>query len=253
MYNKLIYLVSFILVLIIAGNASSDIVLHWGLDEDTGSVAHDLSGNGNDGENHGARPVEGKHGMALEYEGLNTWITVPDTPDLNFGPGESLTALCWVKVIGPPSGQGNFLAKYAIGAGTTPFYGMFHNSNNNVHAYIRDAGGTLVDPWSQNAINDDEWHHLALVRDTVAGNVYLYVDGNLDFEAEDTTGDLTNDVPLAIGRHTGEFLVGVVDEVMVLRQALSEDEVLASMTPSSFLAIYSSGRLATTWAQIRCE
>jgi hypothetical protein len=229
------------------------LVLYLSFDDDTNDVIEDLSGNGNDGENHGAIPVEGIHGMALEYQGLDTWITVPDTPDLNFGEGESLTALCWVKTLGPPSGQGNFLAKYAVGAGTTPFYGMFHNATNQVHAYIRDGGGALVDPWSQDVINDDEWHHLALIRDAEAGNVYLYVDGNLDFEGADVTGDLSNDVPLAIGRHTGEFLVGIVDEVMVFRSALSADEVMASMDPSAFLAIHSSGKLATTWGQIRSE
>jgi hypothetical protein len=229
------------------------LVLYLSFDDDSDNVIEDLSGNGNDGENHGATLVEGMHGMALEYSGMDTWITVPDTPELNFGPGESLTALCWVKVMGPPSGQGNFLAKYAVGAGTTPFYGMFHNANNQVHAYIRDGGGTLVDPWSQDVINDDEWHHLALVRDTDAGNAYLYVDGNLDFEGADPTGDLSNDVPLAIGRHTGEFLVGIVDEVMVFRRALSEDEVIASMTPRTFMAVQSSGKLTATWGTIKSQ
>lgn len=228
------------------------LVLYLSFDDDSGDVIEDLSGNGNNGENHGAIPVEGIHGMALEYEGLETWITVPDTPELNFGPGESLTALCWVKVVGPPSGQGNFLAKYAVGAGTTPFYGMFHNATNQVHAYIRDSGGTLVDPWSKDVINDDQWHHLALIRDAEAGDVYLYVDGNLDFEGADSTGDLSNNVPLAIGRHTGEFLVGIVDEVMVFRSALSADEVMASMDPSTLLAVHSSGKLVTTWSQMKC-
>jgi len=240
-------------LLVMAGYASmpEGLVLYLSFDDGADDVIEDLSGNGNDGENHGAKPVEGKHGMALEYEGTTTWVTVPDTPDLNFGPGESLTAACWARVIGPPSGQGNLLAKYAVGAGTTPFYGMFHNATNQVHAYLRDTGGTLVDPWSKDAINDDEWHHLALVRDAEAKKVYLYVDGNADFEAADTTGDLTNNVPLAIGRHTGEFLVGVVDEVMVFRRALNEDEVNASMTPDTFLAVSAIDKLATKWGEIK--
>jgi len=91
------------------------LVLYLSFDDAGNNVIEDLSGNGNDGENHGAKPIEGKHGMALEYEGLTTWVTVPHTPDLNFGPDDSLTAACWVKVLGPPSGQvdkGRFL-KYA--------------------------------------------------------------------------------------------------------------------------------------------
>jgi hypothetical protein len=227
------------------------LVLYLSFDDADNDVIEDLSGNGNDGENHGAKPIEGKHGMALEYEGLTTWVTVPHTDQLSFGPDDSLTAACWVKILGPPSGQGNFLAKYAVGAGTTPFYGMFHNANNKVHAYIRDAGGTAVEPWSVDIINDDQWHHLALIRDREEKKIYLYVDGNMDFEAADTTGDLSNDVPLAIGRHTGEFLIGAVDEVMVFRRALSEDEVNVSMTPDTFLAVSSTSKLATTWGGIK--
>ena len=88
-------------------------------------------------------------------------------------------------------------------------------------------------------------------KDAEAEKVYLYVDGNMDFEAADPTGDLTNNVPLAIGRHTGEFLVGVVDEAMVFRRALDEDEVNASMTPDTFMAVSAKDKLATTWGEIK--
>ncbi len=254
MYQKLFLVLVFLTALLVTTGYASmpeGLVLYLSFDDLDGDVIEDLSGNGNNGENHGATPVEGKHGMALEYEGITTWVIVPDTPDLNFGPDDSLTAICWARVIGPPSGQGNLLAKYAVGAGSTPFYGMFHNANNQLHAYLRDTGGVLVDPWSKDAINDDEWHHFALVRDRADEKVYLYVDGNLDFEAADPTSDLTNNVPLAIGRHTGEFLVGVVDEVMVFRRALSEEEVNASMTPSEFLAVSRTDKLTTTWGDIK--
>jgi len=228
------------------------LVLYLSFDEGSGKVIKDLSDNGNDGENHGAKWVEGKYGKALEYSGVDSWITVPDTPALNFGPKDSLTAHCWGKITGPPSGQGNLLAKYAVGAGTTPFYGMFHNANNKLHAYIRDAGGTAVEPWSKDVINDDKWHHFALVRDAEKKKVYLYVDGNKDFEGPDTTSDLSNNVPLAIGRHTGEFLRGMVDEVMVWRKALSEEEVKKSMEPADKLfAVYPLTKLAATWGSIK--
>ncbi len=244
------------ILLVTASHAEmpAELVLYLSFDDDSSDVIEDLSGNGNHGENHDAQPVEGIHGMALEYSGATTWVSVADAPDLNFGEGEAFTAICWAKTMGPPSGQGNILAKYDVNGGTTPFYGMFHNSNNQVHAYIRDGGEALLDLWSQDAINDDEWHHLALVRDTNVGDLYLYVDGNLDSEGSDPSGDTSNDLPLVIGRHNGgEFLVGMVDEVMLFRRALSADEVIASMTPSKFLAVRSAGKLAITWSQIRSE
>jgi hypothetical protein len=50
MCKKLIYLVSFVLVLNMAGNALADLVVHWRLDEGSGTTAYDSSGNGYDGE-----------------------------------------------------------------------------------------------------------------------------------------------------------------------------------------------------------
>jgi len=227
------------------------LVVYLSFDDGSDKIIKDLSGVGHNGENHGAKPVDGNFGKALQFGGVDTWVTVADAPDLNFGPKDSLTAMCWARILGAPTGQGNLLAKYAVGAGTTPFYGMFHNASNQVHAYVRDKNSKLVDPWSKTVINDDKWHHVALVRDTNKKKVFLYVDGSLDFEKDDVTEDLTNDVPLAIGRHTGEFLVGIVDEAMLFRRALSENEIKVAMTPKNLLAVSSTGKLATKWGDTK--
>ena len=49
MCSRLICLVSSILVLVVAGSASADLVAHWTFDEGSGAVVTDSSGNGNDG------------------------------------------------------------------------------------------------------------------------------------------------------------------------------------------------------------
>ena len=48
MCKKLICLVSLVLVLSMAVNASADLILHWKFDEDSGNTAMDSSGNGFD-------------------------------------------------------------------------------------------------------------------------------------------------------------------------------------------------------------
>jgi len=76
----------------------------------------------------------------------------------------------------------------------------------------------------------------------------------MDFEEADTTVDLSNDVPLAIGRHTGEFLNGVVDEVAVWRRPLSAEEVKKTMKGDilkNMLAVTSSEKLAATWGELK--
>ncbi|MEK7399479.1 MAG: LamG domain-containing protein [Candidatus Poribacteria bacterium] len=227
------------------------LVVYLSFDDGSDKVIKDLSGAGHNGENHGAKAVDGKFGKALQFGGVDTWVTIGDAPDLNFGAKDSLTAMVWAKIVGAPSGQGNLLAKYAVGAGTTPFYGMFHNVNNQVHAYLRDGASKLTEQWSKTAINDDKWHHIALVRDTSKKKAYVYVDGVQESEKDDLAEDLTNAFPLAIGRHTGEFLVGIVDEAMLFRRALSENEIKTAMTPKNLLAVSSNGRLATKWGEIK--
>jgi len=79
MSKKLIYLVSFVLLLSVAGSASADLVAHWPLDEGSGTTAIDLSGNGHDGTIGGtANWVAGQIGLALDFDGSSTYIDMDD-------------------------------------------------------------------------------------------------------------------------------------------------------------------------------
>ena len=86
------------------------LVVYLSFDDGSDKVIKDLSGVGHDGENHGAKSVEGMFGKALQFGGVDTWVTVEDAPDLYFGAKDSLTAMVWAKIIGAPTGQGNLLA-----------------------------------------------------------------------------------------------------------------------------------------------
>ena len=81
MSNKLIYLISFVFVLSVAltGTAKADLVGWWKLDEGSGTMAADSSGNGYEGTLGGISTwVAGQHGGAAgvavlldEFEALN--------------------------------------------------------------------------------------------------------------------------------------------------------------------------------------
>lgn len=76
------------------------------------------------------------------------------------------------------------------------------------------------------AINDDQWHHIAAVRDVADPanrQLRIYIDGELAAETTDTTGSLANPQALWIGRFnaTGNFLTGAVDFVRITPNALS--------------------------------
>jgi hypothetical protein len=234
-----------------AGDIKQDLVLYLPLDEGTGNTIKDASGSGNDGERHNAKWVDGKSGKAIECGGEDIWATVKDAPKLNFKAGESLTLACWTKMTGAWSGQGNIVAKYKIGGGTTPFYGMFVYTGDKIHTYTRDAGSTLVELWSKDSINDKEWHHIALVRDA-GKKVSLYVDGELNESKPDNTGDLTNAEAIAIGRHTtSQYYTGIVDEVMLWRRPLNDTEIVTIVKSGIQTTVDIQGKLSTTWGRIK--
>ena len=70
MCKKLTCLTLIALVLGLIGSASADLVVHWGLEDGSGTIASDSSGNGNDGTFVGSPQwVDGKLGGGLHFDG----------------------------------------------------------------------------------------------------------------------------------------------------------------------------------------
>ena len=51
------------------------LVAEWHFDEDSGNVFGDSSGNGNDGVIYEATWVDGKFGKALEFDGIDDYLS----------------------------------------------------------------------------------------------------------------------------------------------------------------------------------
>jgi hypothetical protein len=76
MSKKLICLFT-LSVLGMAANTSADLIAHWQFDETSGSIAHDASGNGNDGTLKGdPQWVSGRIGGAIEFDGVDDYVDV---------------------------------------------------------------------------------------------------------------------------------------------------------------------------------
>ena len=95
MSKQLFYLISFVLVLSMAGSTSADLVANWRFDEGSGTTAVDISGNGHNGTINGTPNwVVGMSGSALEFDG-------DDYVDIDSGVAElgaaNYTIAAWVK------------------------------------------------------------------------------------------------------------------------------------------------------------
>ena len=88
MFRKLICLFILIVVLGTAGNTWAELVGYWRLDEGSGTIAYDSSGNGNDGTIIGdPQWVAGKNGQALDFDGTEDYI------DVGLGAGDYFATL----------------------------------------------------------------------------------------------------------------------------------------------------------------
>jgi hypothetical protein len=102
-------------------------------------------------------------------------------------------------------------------------------------------------------LKENKWHHVAWVKDD--SELQVYVDGNLKQKVKhDRKGELTSTEPLRVGiHHYGDTwndpFIGIIDEVAVFRSALDENDVKQLM--NNILAVQTSGKLATTWGEIK--
>ncbi|MHC4534637.1 MAG: LamG domain-containing protein [Planctomycetota bacterium] len=221
MCKKLLYLVSLILVLGIAGNISADLVVHWGLDEGSGTTAFDTSGNGYDGEFIGDPQWVDGHGGggALEFDGEDDNVLY-SLEEATTWPAFSVTF--WVKAT--TLGQDNY---------SSPFSGHFPNSAGfQIDVEGSDPGSYRVNPSGLIfGTASLDWVHLALVAEGTAAKLYY----NGELTNEGTLNDsIINQFRLGQNRNDSNTFAGTVDEFRVYDHAISEAELMSAMEGKIF-------------------
>ena len=101
MSKKLVYLVSYVLLLGLAMNiaegADPSLVGRWKFDENGGTTATDSSGHGNDGIIYGAAWTPDIFGFALQFDSIDDYIEVPKSVSLD-GITNEITLTAWVNI-----------------------------------------------------------------------------------------------------------------------------------------------------------
>ena len=221
----------------------------WLFDEGSGNVAVDSSGNGNDGDILDATWADGKFGGALEFDGVSSHVTIPDSDVLNNV--EEITILAWYYMRrGVTEGTWNAL----VGKNPYPNGYLMWIQVPSVPSGLVYSPGRFDNP-STVEIDTDRWYHFAFTR-AVDGGMEFYIDGELANEAQSTAGPITTiPGPLAIGGQSPQILDGFIDEVILFNVVLAEDDISKIMNSGLEMATAVSvkGKLATTWANIKAE
>lgn len=211
----------------------------WNLDEGSGTIAHDTSGNANDGDLfYGPTWVDGKHGKALTFNGVNDYVFDPSTPNIDGGFQVSYEA--WVYPTSKPA-DGHYGGIVVAGNGydggwinmqcrllylATMNFDMNCGTNNS---------NTMVYWYTSNVYSINSWYHVVAVFNN--GFTDIYVNGNLNNGIGTTSpGAFVNTATpniVSIGTHVkpdgssaGEYFNGTIDEVRIYNRALNADEVL---------------------------
>jgi len=233
--------------------ANTTVIGYWSFDEGSGTTAYDSSGNGNNGAIYGATWDNGAYGKALSFDGVDDYVSVPDSDLWHFGVNDfSIGFLVYFnsltmnkhQLMGQSNG-GNIQDKWFIAFN-------FSQNPNCLTFDVCRTGGTIVHqisfPWTPST---DMWYYTTIVRSGTGW--YLYVNGVQEGPTQTSNIDIPNVAStLKIGSD-GElwnFHDGLMDEVRIFNRSLSAEEVWAEYTRTCASVTLESGASTTitfTW------
>lgn len=229
-----------------------NIVGMWLFDEGSGDVASDSSENGNDGTLlNKPKWVAGKFGRALEFNGSNTSVDCGDTKSMAIPTGGEVTMCAWVfPTVGSTAAWQGIMAKRT----GSYSYGINLVTGN---FQIYTSGGSAIAGFAYN-LPVEEWVHIAGTMSKKPTE--LYVNGEL-FGTKGGGGgviEAANGLRIGASGTIGEVFNGIIDDVGIFNVVLSAADIKEIYSKglgmaSGIAPVESSGKLATTWANIKSK
>ena len=233
--------------------AIKGLVASWQLDEGSGDVVKDTSGNEHHGEIKGPKWTTGKIGKGLLFAGKdnNELVEIPDADDLD---GMSaMTVTVWAKITGTgTSVYPRFVTKghedswtFLIDVNVGKFLRFI--VNRPAGKFDVTDNSTQLDPFF------NEFHHYAVTWD--GKDIVFYIDGKeiSKYAAGPGPGSQT-DFPVLLGNSPeGRTFEGTLDEIGLFNIALSQKDIERIMDGLARFseAVNPDGKLPTMWGNIK--
>jgi subtilisin-like proprotein convertase family protein len=209
---------------------------YWRLDEGSGTMAFDNSGNGLDGTLIGPPAWSaGITGSSLEFGPSLDYVEVPHDPVLNFSAGFSVSF--WINAPATQPGSPGTAPTVTIidkshsfpGATVSGWAVQARSAEPGQISFVVGTNTGFPEPRVPGVL-DNSWHHVALTVSVDPSLTILgYVDGVLKTRFEDASTDLVNNTgSLLFGRFwdtIGRQFEGRLDEIQVYAGVLSSGEV----------------------------
>ena len=234
--------VAFVLTIAAPAFAAGDLVGQWHLDDGSGGVTPDSSGNGLTGTlSAGAAIVPGgRFGNALDLPTVGSTGSRVDVASSSVLQPSRVSVLVWVKNSGSPGAYKWMLSKGAS-ACSGASYGLTSGSDGSLYFSTFDGTNSHGSAGAPASIWDGNWHAVAGTYDGAA--MRLYVDGAEVGNGVPTTNPIGYGLQfdhLHIGNYAGSGFCafdytfpGLIDEVNVYNRALSAAEIASLQGPAA--------------------
>jgi hypothetical protein len=166
---------------------------------------------------------------SLSFNGVDDYVELSQITDIG---SVSSTVSMWVKI--PVVGQGNLNEGERVGN----LLGNYNSSPNSNWEVTQ--GQTRI--WWNNGekdiygsfdLRDNQWHHLAFVRDKENNQLLGYIDGEIDLISDGVGSDISFNTPFLIGKDyragTGIPFHGSVDNLSIWDVAKNQEEIQENM------------------------
>lgn len=217
--------------IVIVNVANSNLVAAYNFNAGSGTVLADLSGNNNNGTlvNGPTWNASGRYGGAIQFDGSNDLINIPDANTLDLTNGMTLEA--WVR----PSNLSGYKTIICKDRGTSGFSYVLSANNSALlsssqRPTVRIYNGSTRTVNGTSKLATNTWTHVASTFD--GSTLRLYING-VQVATLNTTASMTTSTnALRIGGSTvlgSEYFAGLIDEVRIYNRALSQSEIQTDM------------------------
>lgn len=206
----------------------------WPMNEGSGQVVRDWSGNGNNGQLGSTNRADANDptwirgvllGSALRFDG-GDFVRIPDSTDLD---PQNITVATWFRGTSSPGQFKYLIAKGSVACDRTS-YGLYTSQNGGLAFTIADGAGWYRSPEAPTSVWDGKWHHAAGTFD--GSRLRLFIDG------EEVGNGTPAQTVIAYNPPTGDgfigdyhddscdmFFTGDIDGVQVWSRALPVDTI----------------------------
>ncbi len=219
-----------------------DLVSHWALDDDSGTIASDSAGS-----NHGTlygdpNWTAGQIGGALQFDGVDDYVALPNNDPI-WLPVNNFTVSVWVYFERDPAAAEETIFDLNWGDSSNPSnelgYAISRRAaDGTLKFYMTTTTNSDEDLISNTVLAKDQWYHIVAVRDGTTQAIYINGQPDISRTCSSDPIDFVggyDDNKVNIGRfsRSGEpgpaagvwYLDGKIDDVRIYDRALQSAEI----------------------------